>query len=241
MPIMSLQMESSKGITCKHGYFIFNRLGNISIMRITSIEPVNRLMKESLIKLKEGNLRFAQGHSIHDMDSISSQRISAVEKQKPFAVILGCSDSRVPAELVFDQGLGDLFVIRVAGNVVAPSQIGSVEFAVTMFDTPLVVVLGHSNCGAIVATIDAMKNPSEPTSINLNSIVKRVKPAIEPLLLNSSLMQVKVADAVKANVIKSVAQLSSASEIIESRVANGQLNIIGACYNLKTGEVEFYD
>ncbi|MGJ8662630.1 MAG: carbonic anhydrase [Marinicella sp.] len=198
-------------------------------------------MINELKKLKEGNQRFAAGHSDQDIKSINSQRISVAQRQKPFAVILGCSDSRVPAELVFDQGLGDLFVIRVAGNVVAPSQIGSVEFAVTMFGSPLVVVLGHSNCGAIEATIDAMKNPGEPTSININAIVKRVKPAIEPLLLNYSLNQVRVEDAVKANVQKSVAQLSSASEIIESKVADGQLHVIGACYDLKTGVVEFYD
>ena len=167
-------------------------------------------MIESLKKLKEGNARFATGKSIHDIESISSQRIAAVEAQNPFAIILGCSDSRVPAELVFDQGLGDLFVIRVAGNIVAPSQVGSVEFAVSMFNSPLVVVLGHSNCGAIQATIDAMKNPDKPGSINIQAIVRRVKPAIEPMLLNSSLDQISADDAVKANVIKSVAQLSSA-------------------------------
>ena len=198
-------------------------------------------MIKSLQKLKEGNQRFAEGHTIHDIDSISSQRISVVQSQNPFAVILGCSDSRVPAELVFDQGLGDLFVIRVAGNIVAPSQIGSVEFAVSMFESPLVVVLGHSSCGAILATIDAMKNPENPSSFNIQSIVRRVKPAIEPLLINSSLDQVKVDDAVKANVLKSVAQLSSSSEIIETRVAKGLLQVVGACYCLKTGMVEFYD
>ncbi|MCB1581497.1 MAG: carbonic anhydrase [Marinicella sp.] len=198
-------------------------------------------MIESLKKLKEGNARFATGKSIHDIESISSQRIAAVEAQNPFAIILGCSDSRVPAELVFDQGLGDLFVIRVAGNIVAPSQVGSVEFAVSMFNSPLVVVLGHSNCGAIQATIDAMKNPDKPGSINIQAIVRRVKPAIEPMLLNSSLDQISADDAVKANVIKSVAQLSSASEIIESRVAQGRLQVVGACYCLKTGVVDFYD
>ncbi|TDR20640.1 carbonic anhydrase [Marinicella litoralis] len=198
-------------------------------------------MKNQLKRLKDGNQRFVSGTTIHDIDSISSQRISVVKAQEPFAVILGCSDSRVPAELVFDQGLGDLFVIRVAGNVVAPSQIGSVEFAVSMFGSPLVVVLGHSNCGAIEATIDAMKNPDESTSINIQSIVKRIKPAIEPLLLNHTLDQVRTEDAVKANVLKSVAQLTSSSEIIESKVADGQLNVIGACYDLKTGVVDFYD
>jgi len=198
-------------------------------------------MIPSLKKLKEGNRRFVQGQSEQTIESIISQRNASVEGQKPFAVILGCSDSRVPAELVFDQGLGDLFVIRVAGNVVAPSQIGSVEYAVSMFETPLVVVLGHSNCGAVDATIQAIKNPDEPASISIQSIVKRIKPALEPMLINQSIDQVKVNDVVAANIKKSVAQLLSSSEIIESRVDNQQLQVLGAYYDLETGQVTFYE
>lgn len=198
-------------------------------------------MKNELKRLKDGNQRFVSGTTIHDIDSISSQRISAVKAQNPFAVILGCSDSRVPAELIFDQGLGDLFVIRVAGNIVAPSQIGSVEFAISMFDSPLVIVLGHSDCGVIHATIDAMKTPSETKSINIQSIVRRVKPAIEPLAMHVGLDQVKVDDAVKANVKKSVSQLVNSSDIIESRVAANLVHVSGAFYDLKTGVVEFFD
>jgi len=198
-------------------------------------------MIPSLKKLKEGNRRFVQGQSEQTIESIISQRNASVEGQKPFAVILGCSDSRVPAELVFDQGLGDLFVIRVAGNVVAPSQIGSVEYAVSMFGTPLVVVLGHSNCGAVDATIQAIKNPDEPASISIQSIVKRIKPALEPMLINQSIDQVKVNDVVAANIKKSVAQLLSSSEIIESRVDNQQLQVLGAYYDLETGQVTFYE
>lgn len=198
-------------------------------------------MIPSLKKLKEGNRRFVQGQSEQTIESIISQRNASVEGQKPFAVILGCSDSRVPAELVFDQGLGDLFVIRVAGNVVAPSQIGSVEFAVSMFGSPLVVVLGHSNCGAVDATIQAIKNPDEPASISIQSIVKRIKPALEPMLINQSIDQVKVNDVVAANIKKSVAQLLSSSEIIESRVDNQQLQVLGAYYDLETGQVTFYE
>ncbi len=198
-------------------------------------------MKQALKKLKQGNQRFVSGTTVHDIDSISSQRISALQEQHPFAVILGCSDSRVPAELVFDQGLGDLFVIRVAGNVVAPSQIGSVEFAVTMFGSPLVIVLGHSDCGVIHASLAAMKNPGESKSINIQSIVRRVKPAIEPLVVSGDLDQVNINDAVRANVRKSVSQLVSSSEIIESRIEAGLLQVSGAYYDLKTGAVEFYD
>ncbi len=198
-------------------------------------------MKQALKKLQQGNQRFVSGTTVHDIDSISSQRISALQEQHPFAVILGCSDSRVPAELVFDQGLGDLFVIRVAGNVVAPSQIGSVEFAVTMFGSPLVIVLGHSDCGVIHASLAAMKNPGESKSINIQSIVRRVKPAIEPLVVSGDLDHVNINDAVKANVRKSVSQLVSSSEIIESRIEAGLLQVSGAYYDLKTGAVEFYD
>lgn len=198
-------------------------------------------MKKSLDKLKAGNLRFVAGTTTHDIDSIDAQRISAAQTQEPFAVILGCSDSRVPVERVFDQGLGDLFVIRVAGNVVAPSQIGSVEFAVAMFGSPLVVVLGHSNCGAIHASLDAMKSPDELKSKNIHSIVSRIKPAIKPLVLRDGLAQVKVEDAVKANVEKSVAQLRSGSEIIEAKIAANSLHIMGAYYDLESGKVEFYE
>ena len=198
-------------------------------------------MIPSLKKLKEGNRRFVQGQSEQTIESIISQRNASVEGQKPFAVILGCSDSRVPAELVFDQGLGDLFVIRVAGNVVAPSQIGSVEYAVSMFGTPLVVVLGHSNCGAVDATIQAIKNPDEPASISIQSIVKRIKPALEPMLINQSIDQVKVNLRVAANIKQPVAQLLSPSEIIESRVDNQQLQVLGAYYDLETGQVTFYE
>src|SRR5258706_13025023 len=102
--------------------------------------------------------------------------------QEPFAIILGCSDSRVPAEIVFDQGLGDLFVIRVAGNIVAPSQIGSVEFAAERFGTRLVVVLGHSRCGAIQATLEELALPTEGKSRNLRSIVDRIRPSVEALM-----------------------------------------------------------
>lgn len=198
-------------------------------------------MSKALAQLKAGNQRFFKAETIHNMESICSQRLASREQQSPFAVILGCSDSRVPAELVFDQGLGDLFVIRVAGNVVAPSQIGSVEFAVSMFESSLVVVLGHSNCSAIKATIDAIKQPAESNSINIQSIVKRVKPAIEPMLLYTSIDRINANDAVKANVQRSVAQLSSSSELIESKVADGDLLVVGAYYDLKTGLVEFYD
>jgi carbonic anhydrase len=163
--------------------------------------------------------------------------------QEPFAIILGCSDSRVPAEIVFDQGLGDLFVIRVAGNVVAPSQIGSVEFAATKFDTRLVVVLGHTQCGAVHATIEQLREPSEARSRNLRSIVEFVRPSVEALLEDGYGDDVDrlVAEAVRANIHASVEQMRHGSEILEELERDAGLRIVGAEYDLETGRVEFLD
>ena len=136
---------------------------------------------EALQLLRDGNRRFVANLRSHD-SATEARRTEVAAGQEPFAIILGCSDSRVPAEIVFDQGLGDLFVIRVAGNIVAPSQVGSVEFAAERYATRLVVVLGHSQCGAILATIDELKRPTYNQSRNLHSIVDRVRPAVEPLL-----------------------------------------------------------
>ena len=163
--------------------------------------------------------------------------------QEPFAIILGCSDSRVPAEIVFDQGLGDLFVIRVAGNIVAPSQIGSVEFAAAQFKTRLVVVLGHSLCGAICATIDEMKNPSDKKSLNISAIVDRIQPSIEPFRSTEvwNNRDVLVQESMRANVRASVNHLRHGSAILEELISNEGLLIVGAEYCLQTGEVTFFD
>ena len=138
--------------------------------------------REALERLREGNRRFASGLQSPGAEPVHSRRDELTKGQEPFAIILGCSDSRVPAEIVFDQGLGDLFVIRVAGNIVAPSQVGSVEFAAARFGTRLVVVLGHSQCGAILATLEELQQPTENQSRNLRSIVDRVRPSVEALL-----------------------------------------------------------
>ena len=137
---------------------------------------------EALERLREGNRRFASDTRNHGALTSQARRDELTSGQEPFAIILGCSDSRVPAELVFDQGLGDLFVIRVAGNIVAPSQVGSVEFAAALFSTRLVVVLGHTQCGAIKATLDELRRPTGSQSRNIRSIVDRVRPAVEGLL-----------------------------------------------------------
>ena len=199
--------------------------------------------REALQRLRNGNRRFVSNVRSHDSLSGDARRAEVATGQEPFAIILGCSDSRVPAEIVFDQGLGDLFVIRVAGNIVAPSQIGSVEFAAERFGTRLVVVLGHSQCGAIQATIDELKRPTVNQSRNLRSIVDRVRPAVEPLLRSGlqhdpeSLFR----DAVRANVCISAGHLRHGSDILEQLIEEHGLAVVGAEYSLETGVVEFFD
>lgn len=198
---------------------------------------------EALDRLKKGNMRFASDEVNPTKFLTHQQRTEMVDDQHPFAIILGCSDSRVPAEMVFDQGFGDLFVIRVAGNIVAPSQVGSVEFAAESFGCPLVVVLGHSHCGAIHSTIEALQNPGSPTSANLMSIVNRVRPSVEILMLTELKDDLEKLShhAVRSNVFASVNQLRHGSAVLESLIAKGKLKVVGAEYSLETGMVEFYD
>jgi carbonic anhydrase len=196
-----------------------------------------------LERLREGNRRFASG--VRSIDSLVSQlrRSDLATRQDPFAIVLGCSDSRVPAEIVFDQGLGDLFVIRVAGNIVAASQVGSVEFAVTQFGTPLVVVLGHSRCGAVLATLDALTGLTNTQSRGLRSIVDRVRPSVEELLATDVRhdREALLRHAVRANVRASANQLRHGSALLEQRIMKDALSVVGAEYSLETGVVEFFD
>lgn len=198
---------------------------------------------EALERLQIGNRRFVEGHRSHQESTLREQLEANVRSQEPFAVILGCSDSRVPAEIVFDQGIGDLFVIRVAGNIVAPSQVGSIEFAAEQFRTQLVVVLGHSQCGAVKATLDQLRRSAENRSPNLQAIVDRVTPAVEDLLDGSldddpeALMRA----AVRSNVRASVEALRTGSEILEQLIAQERLVVVGAEYSLATGVVEFFE
>ncbi len=163
--------------------------------------------------------------------------------QEPFAIVLGCSDSRVPAEIVFDQGLGDLFVIRVAGNIVASSQIGSVEFAAERFGTPLVVVLGHSRCGAVLATLEELMRPREGQSRNLRSIVDRIRPSVEALLSTELRhdSEALVRHAVRSNVRVSANHLRHGSGVLEHLIHSDGLLVVGAEYSLETGVVDFFD
>jgi len=198
--------------------------------------------RTALQQLCDGNRRFALSLQAQTPLLTETRRGQLTAGQEPFAIILGCSDSRVPAEIVFDQGLGDLFVIRVAGNIVAPSQIGSVEFAASRFGTRLVVVLGHSQCGAILATIDELTQVSDSPSRNISAIVDRVKPSVEPLLGTELCSDPErlIGEAVRANVRTSVDQLRHGSDILESLIKQDDLLIVGAEYSLETGVVDFF-
>ncbi|MFH1277885.1 MAG: carbonic anhydrase [Candidatus Eisenbacteria bacterium] len=202
------------------------------------------LPREAIERLREGNLRFVSGAPSGEEAREHPGRLAELASgQEPFAIILGCSDSRVPAEIVFDQGLGDLFVIRVAGNIVAPSQIGSVEFAATRFGTRLVVVLGHSQCGAVLATLEELLQSTEFRSANLRSIVDRIRPSVETVLATEGGkdLDALVRQAVRANVRASVGQLRHGSEILERLIENEGLLVVGAEYSLETGVVDFFD
>jgi carbonic anhydrase len=199
--------------------------------------------REALDRLRAGNLRFVNDRRHADQAAGQPRRAELVHQQEPFAIVLGCSDSRVPAEIVFDQGLGDLFVIRVAGNIVAPSQVGSVEFAAERFGTRLVVVLGHTQCGAILATLEELRRPTENQSRNLRAIVDRVRPAVEGLLATDLRhdLNALVAQAVRANIRASANHLRHGSEVLEQLIQDRGLRVVGAEYSLETGAVEFFD
>jgi carbonic anhydrase len=194
---------------------------------------------EALARLRDGNRRFVSAEAIGNQ----GHRASLAAGQEPFAIVLGCSDSRVPAELVFDLGFGDLFVIRVAGNIVAPSQVGSVEFAAARFGTPLVVVMGHTQCGAITATLEELAGQATSQSRNLRSIVDRVRPSVESVMaLGGNLDRATLMrEAVRANVRASADHLRHGSEILERLIRDGGFLVVGAEYSLETGTVDFFD
>ena len=197
---------------------------------------------EALNRLRDGNKRFVANQPAGGV-SIPTRGVDLISGQEPFAIVLGCSDSRVPAELIFDQGFGDLFVIRVAGNIVAPSQVGSVEFAASRFGTRLVVVLGHSHCGAVQAALDELEGHPTSDSQNLRSIVNRVRPPLE-LLLKSRESQDGTTifrEAVRANVEASANHLRHGSELLERLIRENGLLVVGAEYSLENGVVDFFD
>jgi len=199
--------------------------------------------QQSLQRLIDGNARFVAGTSQRGSFSTSARRLEIANRQDPFAVILGCSDSRVPAEIIFDKGLGDLFVIRVAGNIVAPSQVASVEFAVEVFGTRLVVVLGHTNCGAVNAAVDTLTDPERNSPPNLGSIVDRVADAIAPMVGSGEgrSRAELIAAGGRANVCHSARHLRTASPILARLIEEDGLMVVGAEYSLDSGVVDFFD
>jgi carbonic anhydrase len=210
-----------------------------------AVEETNVPALEALARLREGNHRFTS--NVRSLDALLShtRRAELADHQHPFAIVLGCSDSRVPAEMVFDQGLGDLFVIRVAANIVAPSQVGSVEFAAERFGTRLVVVMGHTTCGVILATLEQMENPGGggSSSRNVRSIVERVRPSIETLMKTelANDRAALIGAATRANVRVAADHLRHGSELLEQLIQNDGLLVVGAEYSLETGVVDFFD
>ena len=198
---------------------------------------------DALERLRDGNRRFISDEVSEEVSAIRKHRAGAAAPQSPFAIILACSDSRVPTELIFDQGIGDLFVIRVAGNIVAPSQIGSIEYAAKQFGTRLVIVLGHSNCGAIIATLRELALKESHRSPNLRAIVDRIRPALDSVLEEYYDVEDEavIASCVRANIQASVDGLQHGSLILEQLIEAKELNIIGAEYSIETGYIDFFE
>jgi carbonic anhydrase len=202
-------------------------------------DPFSLPPEVALRRLVEGNQRFRQGSGgVAAGRGFDAARAAAA--QRPFAIVLGCSDSRTPVEIVFDQGFGDLFVVRVAGNIVAPSIVGSIEFAASQFGTRLVVVMGHTGCGAIAATMNALATGLGPESKNLRAITDRIAPHIEAIALRGSGPET-MRDAMQANVRASVDHLRHGSQILEELVLKGRVVVVGGDYDLETGQVQFFE
>ncbi len=198
---------------------------------------------DALALLRIGNERFANDLQDREVLARRSPRQNFIQQQRPHTIIVGCSDSRVPAEMVFDQGLGDLFVVRVAGNIIAPSQVGSVEFAAAQFGTRLVVVLGHTHCGAVGATIRSIQEPDGEHSPNIMAIVDRIRPHVIDLVEAAATTDDTTLQnqAMRANVKASVKQLQQGSQVLETLIQDDGLRVVGAEYNIETGRVEFFD
>ena len=201
-------------------------------------DPTSPSPDEALQRLVDGNRRFREASGPSSARPWS--RTLATQAQRPFAIILGCSDSRTPVEILFDQGFGELFVVRIAGNIVAPSVVGSIEFAASQTGARLVVVMGHTGCGAIAATVEALETGEGHASRNIRSITDRIAPHIAALLAAGN-HETFLREAVRANVRASADHLRHGSAILEELVQSGRIAVVGAEYELETGAVRFFD
>lgn len=204
---------------------------------------------DSLQKLKQGNARYLANQRDSSVTNSLENRHEHAASQQPFAIVLGCSDSRVPVEHVFDQGIGDIFVVRVAGNIATPTQIASIEFAVHNFGSPLIVVLGHSSCGAVVATLNALTEvetaadsaEDDAVTPDLSSLVPSISAAIEPVVASAGGQQAMLNAAIRANVTYTANRLRTESPLLKEKMSTQTLLIVGAEYSLETGAVDFFD
>jgi len=190
---------------------------------------------ESLNKLLDGNKRFVSG-GLATKDLGENRRQELTKGQHPFATVISCSDSRVAPELIFDQGLGDIFIIRVAGNVVEPTTLGSIEYGVEHLHTPLLIILGHENCGAVTAALGAEGEPEG----NIGAILKKIMPAVNAAKKEKKGPEDTLNIAIKENVRNTYAAVMK-SEVIAELVHEGKLKIVGAEYYLGTGKVEIFE
>jgi carbonic anhydrase len=198
--------------------------------------------EEALDSLKAGNRRFAEGTSSHFATEEAKRRRALAQGQSPSTIILACSDSRVAPAVVLDQRLGDLFVIRVAGNIVAPEMLGSIEFAAASLGARLVVVLGHTMCGAIAATLGEIEQPSPDISPNLRAITERIRPVVESVrdAVGADAREDVLSRSVRANVEASMRALRERSPVLDRLAREDGLVIVGAEYCLQTGIVDFF-
>lgn len=208
---------------------------------MSSIEESALPPEEGIRRLLEGNRRFLEQRAVEGARVFRPEL--AEQGQRPFAVVLGCSDSRTPVEILFDQGFGDLFVVRLAGHVVAPSVVGSIEFAVEQFGTRLVVVMGHTRCGAIAASVKALRSGDDPESRNLRAITDRIAPNLRGYLRAASGRPEEevLRESMRLNVQASCDNLRHASRLLEDLVSAGRVQVVGAEYELETGRVNLLD
>jgi carbonic anhydrase len=196
---------------------------------------------EALRRLRDGNARYTGAAARSSTLTTRCRPGAHVGEQHPFATVLSCSDSRVPVEMIFDQGIGDLFVVRVAGNVVAPPLLGSVEFAASVLSTGLIVVMGHTFCGAVKAALDVLRDGAELPSENIRDIVERITPALGSALAMDGTDTEVLSAAVRANVRAVVSHVRHGSPMLEDMGRSGKVAVVGAEYDLASGVVEFFD